>query len=112
MEQALALVSQFVETGDRLHSIFAVNPEKIFPLTKDPFLSKVFKDTDLLIPDGIGVVMAAKILHAVKLSQLTGVELMENICKLSARKGYRVFILGAKEEVNETAVGPSAKTLS
>jgi N-acetylglucosaminyldiphosphoundecaprenol N-acetyl-beta-D-mannosaminyltransferase len=104
MSGALERVESFVENGERPHSVFAVNPEKNFSVPGDPQLYKVFSEADLLIPDGIGVVMAARILYRVRLSRVPGVEMMDEICRLSAGKGYRVFIYGAKEEVNAKAV--------
>jgi N-acetylglucosaminyldiphosphoundecaprenol N-acetyl-beta-D-mannosaminyltransferase len=104
MNGALERVERFVEEGDRPHSVFAVNPEKNFSVPRDPQLHKVFSEADLLIPDGIGVVMAARLLYRVRLARVPGVEMMDEICRLSARKGYRVFIYGAKEEVSAKAV--------
>ena len=104
MNGALQRVENFIEHGDRPHSVFAVNPEKNFSVPRDPNLHKVFRDADLLIPDGIGVVMAARILYRVGLSRVPGVEMMDEICRLSANKGYRVFIYGAKEEVSAKSV--------
>ena len=104
MNGALQRVENFIEKGDRPHSVFAVNPEKNFSVPRDPNLHKVFRDADLLIPDGIGVVMAARILYRVGLSRVPGVEMMDEICRLSAQKGYRVFIYGAKEEVSAKSV--------
>lgn len=109
MNGALERVERFVEEGDRPHSVFAVNPEKNFSVPRDPQLHKVFKDADLLIPDGIGVVMAARLLYRVKLARVPGVEMMDEICRLSARKGYRVFIYGAKEEVSAKSVAELQK---
>ena len=103
MNGALQRVENFVEQGDRPHSVFAVNPEKNFSVPRDPNLHKVFSEADLLIPDGIGVVMAARILYRVGLARVPGVEMMDEICRLSARKGYRVFIYGAKEDVSAKA---------
>lgn len=103
MQQALDRVVEFVEKGERPHAVFAVNPEKNFSVPKDPGLYEHFRNADLLIPDGIGIVLAARILHGASLSRVPGVELMDNICALSSRKGYRVFIYGAKEEVNHMA---------
>lgn len=103
MEQAKARVVQFVEQGDRPHSIFAVNPEKNFSVPLIPELHRLFAQADLLIPDGIGVVMAARLLHRARLSRVPGVELMEEICRLAALRGYRVFIYGAGEESSRGA---------
>jgi N-acetylglucosaminyldiphosphoundecaprenol N-acetyl-beta-D-mannosaminyltransferase len=103
MDGAIERVQHFVESGDRPHSVFAVNPEKNFSVPCDPQLHKVFREADLLIPDGIGVVMAARLLYGVQLTRVPGVEMMDEICHLSARMGYRVFIYGAKEEVSDNA---------
>jgi N-acetylglucosaminyldiphosphoundecaprenol N-acetyl-beta-D-mannosaminyltransferase len=103
MQQALARVEEFVEDGERPHAIFAVNPEKNFSVPKNPTLYETFRNADLLIPDGIGVVLAARILYGAKLGRVPGVELMAAICALAARKKYKVFIYGAREEVNSGA---------
>jgi N-acetylglucosaminyldiphosphoundecaprenol N-acetyl-beta-D-mannosaminyltransferase len=103
MNQVISQVTDYIENGDRPHCIFAVNPEKNFSVPKDPSVYDTFKSADLLIPDGIGVVIALRILYGIKLSRITGVELMHSICELSARKGYKVFIYGAREEVNKSA---------
>ncbi|MGB5198097.1 MAG: WecB/TagA/CpsF family glycosyltransferase [Candidatus Deferrimicrobium sp.] len=103
MRRALNRVVRFVENGDRPHAVFAVNPEKNYSVPKNPALLEAFRTADLLIPDGIGVVMAARILHGAALSRVPGVELMEEICRLSERRGYRIFLYGAKKEVNAMA---------
>ncbi len=104
MDEALTKVSEFVEQGDRPHTIFATNPEKNFSVPEDPFLYDCFKNADLLLPDGIGMVLAAKILHGASLSRVPGCEFMQETCALSAEKGYKLFIYGAKEEISKQAV--------
>ena len=103
LDEALENVVQFVEHGDRVHTILASNPEKNFSVPRDPKLYKSFENADLLIPDGIGMVLAARLLHSAQLSRVPGCELMESICALSAHKGYSVYIFGAKEAVNKQA---------
>jgi len=104
MAGALERVDEFVTKGKKPHAIFAVNPEKTFSVTKDSDLYESFREAELLIPDGIGVVLAARLLHGAKLSRVPGVELMDNICSLAARKGYKVFFYGAKEEISRTSI--------
>ena len=102
-EEALSRVEGFLINGNKPHLIFAVNPEKNFSVPRDPSLCKTFKSADLLIPDGIGIVLAARILYGIRISRIPGVEFMNSICELSVEKGYRIFIYGAKEEVNRNA---------
>lgn len=103
MQQALQRVAGYVESGGRLHTVFASNPEKNFSIPADPFLYEMFRTADLIIPDGIGMVLAARILHGARLSRVPGCDLMQAICELSSRKGYRIFLYGAREEVNGKA---------
>ena len=56
------------------------------------------------MPDGIGVALALRTLYGVRLKRVPGCELMQNICAISADRGYKIFIYGAREEVNQQAV--------
>ena len=103
-EEAILRVKWFIERGTRPHSIFAANPEKNFSVPKDPLLYETFKNADLLIPDGIGMVAAVRILYGARLARVPGVELMESICELAAQEGKKVFFYGARDEVSRTAV--------
>jgi N-acetylglucosaminyldiphosphoundecaprenol N-acetyl-beta-D-mannosaminyltransferase len=103
MSLALNRIESFVEHGSRPRAVFAVNPEKNFSVPKDPVLHDIFRCAGLLIPDGIGVVLAARILHGARLTRVPGVELMEKACELAASRGYGIFLYGAREAVNAKA---------
>jgi N-acetylglucosaminyldiphosphoundecaprenol N-acetyl-beta-D-mannosaminyltransferase len=104
MDQALERVREFVEHGKKVHTVFASNPEKNYSVPRNNFLYDMFRKSDLLIPDGIGIVLAAKFLYGSQLKRVPGCELMQNICAMSADRGYKIFIYGAKEDVNKAAV--------
>ncbi len=101
--QAIERVRRFLG-GDAPRTIFAVNPEKNFSVPRDPMLYETFKNADLLIPDGIGIVLAARILHGTALTRIPGVDFMHEICRLAEKEGKSVFIYGAREPVNQRAV--------
>ena len=102
--EAIARVKHFLTVGKRPHSIFAVNPEKNFSVLKDPAFYEVIKNADLLLPDGVGVVLAARILYGVKIERIPGSEFIFEICNIAVTNQYSVFVYGAKEEVNKKAV--------
>jgi N-acetylglucosaminyldiphosphoundecaprenol N-acetyl-beta-D-mannosaminyltransferase len=104
MEMAVQKVHSFIEKGARPHVIYAINPEKNFSVPRSPSLHRSFREADLLIPDGIGVVAAARMIYGARISRVPGVELSARICALAAEKGYRIFIYGGKEEVSLRAV--------
>jgi N-acetylglucosaminyldiphosphoundecaprenol N-acetyl-beta-D-mannosaminyltransferase len=101
-KQAINCVSGFLG-GQKPCCIFSVNPEKNFSVPKDPELYEVFKNAELLIPDGIGIVLAARLLHGVTLNRLPGVDFMKQICSLAEQESKSVFLYGAREAVNEAA---------
>jgi len=102
-EESIRRIEGFLDNGTRPHTIFAVNPEKNFSVPANPSLYETFRKADLLIPDGIGIVMALRILYGIKVTRVPGFETMGNICGIAAKRGTGVFLYGAKEEVNKIA---------
>lgn len=109
MQRALAFAENAILNGHRPARILAVNPEKVFALKKDPALLAFFRATDLLLPDGIGVVWAARKLRGVAVGRVPGADMMQELCGLAAKRGYPVYLLGASEEVNAKAAEVLAK---
>lgn len=103
MARSLDRVAAMVR-GDRAHTILAVNPEKVIQAQSDPILRRALEGAGLLIPDGVGVVWAVRLLCKEHLSRVPGAELMPAICAESASLGYRLFLFGASAEVNTQAV--------
>jgi N-acetylglucosaminyldiphosphoundecaprenol N-acetyl-beta-D-mannosaminyltransferase len=77
-----------------LHTIVTLNPEMVMAARNDPALARAIVQADLTIPDGIGIIWAAR-LHGQKVVRVTGVDLLEGTAQLAARHGYRIFLLGA-----------------
>jgi N-acetylglucosaminyldiphosphoundecaprenol N-acetyl-beta-D-mannosaminyltransferase len=103
-EEALQTVRGYLESGTGPHSIIASNPEKNFSAPKDPVLYECYKNADLLLPDGIGMVIAANLLYGTSLERVPGSEFIFDICKLARDEGYKVYIYGSREEVNKQSV--------
>ena len=94
--------------GNITRSIFTPNPEILFNATKDARLMQSLKIGDLLLPDGIGVKLAARFLGHKDLQRATGIDTAETILKQAAELGASVYLLGGAEGVAEAA----AKKLS
>ncbi|MFI5304746.1 MAG: WecB/TagA/CpsF family glycosyltransferase [Nitrospiria bacterium] len=103
MKEALNRVEEMI-SGNRPETVIAVNPEKVIKGQKDPQLLDQLKRAGLLIPDGIGVVFAARILKLGKMERVPGSELMPALCERAAKKGYRVFLFGGNPDVNQRTV--------
>jgi N-acetylglucosaminyldiphosphoundecaprenol N-acetyl-beta-D-mannosaminyltransferase len=102
-DEALDKVKQFLDHGTRPCAVFASNPEKNFSVPADEALYEAYREADILLPDGIGMVLAARILYGKHLSRIPGSEFIFDICGLAAKEGHGVFVYGASEDVNEGA---------
>lgn len=69
----------------------------------DPQHRQIIEEADLVTPDSIGVVWAAKRYGTPVPERVSGVDLADRLCALSAEEGYRIFLLGAAPGVAETA---------
>ena len=103
MPQALDAVEEMIR-GDLPRAVIAVNPEKVVKAQSDPRLLQQLREAGLLIPDGIGVVFAVRILEDRAIERVPGSELMPAICERAAKSGYKLFLFGASPDVNEKAV--------
>lgn len=63
----------------------------------------LINSADLIIPDGIGVIKASRILSTPLKEKVAGIELGERTLAIAANKGYSIYFLGAKPGVAELA---------
>ena len=99
---ALAAVQQMIEEPGA-HCIFAVNPEKVIRSQSDSSLHALLTQADLLIPDGIGIVLGARVLHGVSIERVPGIDLFLAVCERASQAGYRLYLFGAEPDVNREA---------
>ncbi|MFQ6001092.1 MAG: WecB/TagA/CpsF family glycosyltransferase [Anaerolineae bacterium] len=99
-EEALARVEAFIEKG-RPHQVVTVNPEFVVAAQSDAKFFQVLKEADLSLPDGVGLLWAARFLGTPLSERLAGVDMVRRIASLAAERGYRLFLLGAARGVAE-----------
>ncbi len=79
------------------------NPEIVWLARKNTRLKQALNGADLVVPDGIGIVYAAKILGTPLPSRVPGIELASGLLKRMAETSESVYLLGAKPGVAERA---------
>ena len=101
-DDALAQVESYLREGD-FHQIATVNPEFVVVAQKNAEFKCVLNHTALNVPDGVGLLWAARHLGHPLQERVTGQEMVDRIAALAARCGYRIFMLGAREGIAEIA---------
>ncbi len=92
---------------DKRHYIqqVSINAAKLVSLKKQPELREVVERCQLINADGQAVVWASRLLGDPLPERVAGIDLMKGLMVMSEAHGYRVFILGARPEVLQTAIG-------
>jgi N-acetylglucosaminyldiphosphoundecaprenol N-acetyl-beta-D-mannosaminyltransferase len=94
MEAALRRIEALVEAGGA-HLVATVNPEFVMRARSDREFARVLESADLCLPDGFGVVWAARRKGCTMPGPVTGVDLIPPLAAVCARRGWRLFLLGA-----------------
>jgi N-acetylglucosaminyldiphosphoundecaprenol N-acetyl-beta-D-mannosaminyltransferase len=89
--------------------VVTVNPEFIMLAREDRAFGEVLEAADLALPDGQGVLWAARRLGRPLRERVTGSDTVPLVAALSAKQGYRLFLLGARPGVAEAAAAALAR---
>jgi len=82
--------------------IACTNPHSLVVASTDPDFSLSLANADLLLPDGIGIVLAAKILGINLKERVAGSDIFLGLSeKANDNKGLKYFFLGSTDEVLE-----------
>jgi len=98
MEQVLDVVDQAIRSHSRLR-IGVVNAAKIVNMRRDQVLRGDVLSSDLILADGMAVVWAARLLGYHLPERVAGIDLMLGMFKRGNQRRYRVYCLGATDEV-------------
>ena len=98
MEETLQTIEGFIKSG-KPHQHVVVNVDKLVKASRDEDLRKIINECALINVDGMPVVWASRLLGKPLKERVAGVDLFESLMAHSAAKGWRVFLLGAREEV-------------
>ena len=98
VDKALSLISEH-----RCAYMVTPNPEIVMAAGDDPKVSKAIENADLVIPDGVGVMQAARILGTPLREHMPGIDAATEIIKRLASRGGSVFLYGARPGVAEKA---------
>ena len=101
METAVGLA--FAKAEEKPVTVVTPNAEILYQAERDALLREALHEANLALPDGIGVVLAGKILGCPVKKKLAGVEFGEEVLKRAAETGRSVYFLGAKPGVAEKA---------
>ncbi len=94
MKEALERIDEFAR-ADQMHLVATVNPEFVMRAGRDAHFARVLASADLCLPDGSGVVWAARRQGCALPGPVAGTDMVPLLAAECARNGWRLFLLGA-----------------
>lgn len=104
MEEAVQRGVALLESGGT-HYVVTPNPEIVETCREDPAAMAAVNGADLVLPDGIGVVYGSRLRKTPLKGRVPGIEFGAEMLKQCAALGKKVYLLGSKPGVAETAAG-------
>jgi len=101
-EQAVEAIEGLILSGGT-HQVATANLDFWLNSLADQHLHRIIAGCSLVLPDGMPLVWVSKLMGCPLAERVTGVDLVPRLAKLSAAKGYRIFLLGGREGVAERA---------
>lgn len=77
--------------------ISTINPHSYIVARKDAAFRKLLLDSDLLLPDGIGIVLAARVLAGRRIKRITGSDIHRILLNYLERKNGSCFYFGSSQ---------------
>lgn len=98
MDEAIERINDLI-VNQKPSYVVTPNVDHIVKLENDTDFQKVYENADLILTDGMPLIWISKIKRNPIKEKISGSDLFPKICGLAAKKGYKVFLLGAAEGV-------------
>ncbi len=102
-EETVDLLTERV-TNNKKTIIYTPNTEIVMMCQKNEKLSSIIRQGDLVLPDGIGLVVGSKLKRVPLKERVTGVDTSLALVEVAKKHNKKVFLLGGKPGVAELAM--------
>lgn len=101
-QETVEQLVQAVESRSVTHVVTG-NPIMVMSAQEHSDFMAMMLGAELVVPDGAGVVWASGYLKQPVKEKVAGIELMEELIRIGATRGWRVFLLGTSPDTVQTA---------
>jgi N-acetylglucosaminyldiphosphoundecaprenol N-acetyl-beta-D-mannosaminyltransferase len=103
LDEAINLIVDSAILGNIPKYVVTPNAQHILLLQKDRHFSEIYAHAFLVVADGVPLVWASQLLGKPLPGRVNGTDLFEQLCKVAAEKGLKVFLLGGRPQAAENA---------
>src|ERR1700677_3121593 len=102
MHEAMDLIEEKIE-DQGFHQVATANVDFIVNAINDQSLQEMLCSCDLIVPDGMPIVWASRLMGAKLKERVSGIDLIPRLAELAARRRYGIYLLGASERSSRRA---------
>ena len=95
-DQACASIIAHARNQGAPAYVITPNAQHIVLLEKERRLQEIYDHADLVVPDGISLLIAARLYGRSLQQRVAGVDIFKQLCGLAADAGLHVFLLGGR----------------
>ena len=110
MAEALKEICRLVEKKKKSY-VVAINVDVVMKMEKDEYLKKITDEADLTLVDGKPLVWIAKLHGRPVKAKISGSDLVPKLCRVAAKRGYSLYIIGGADGIAEKAKANLEKDL-
>ena len=86
----------WIASTERGRYFVCANPHSLEVARRNPLFSRAIREADFVVPDGVGIVLASRLLGGVIRQRITGMDIFRAVnARLHAEGGRRCFFLGS-----------------
>jgi N-acetylglucosaminyldiphosphoundecaprenol N-acetyl-beta-D-mannosaminyltransferase len=95
-QEACNAIIEHAKHGGEPAFATTANAQHIVLLNRDRRLREIYDRADLVVPDGISLLLAARLYGRSLQERVTGVDMFQTLCGLAAENRLHVFLLGGR----------------
>ena len=98
MDEAVNRIDKLVQAKKPSY-VVTPNVDHIVKIENDKEFAQIYEEADLIVADGMPLLWMAKRMGTPLKEKVSGSDLFPRVCEMAAKKGYKMYFLGAAEGV-------------
>jgi N-acetylglucosaminyldiphosphoundecaprenol N-acetyl-beta-D-mannosaminyltransferase len=108
LPECISKIEEFI-VSRKPHQYIAINADKIVKLHKDPSFKKILLESNLNIVDGQPLMWISRLKGKPVKQRYGGIDIIDGFLPVAQAKGYKVYFLGATEDVVQKVIEKYSK---
>lgn len=104
-KETTSFLSNYLKEENKPFHVVTANPEIVMHANKNKDYASLLNQADLIVPDGIGIIIASKLLNLSLSERIAGIDLIHSLFDHfeNEKRELRIYLLGAKPNIIDNA---------